>query len=107
MFDLNKIIEIAEEVGVEVNSQPVESESGLYFRNKNGNLEKWDAISEFGQSKENPQDAQHFSNYFEKKFYTNQISKSMKTVYKTTNKLKDDFASEYNTVKQPIILEAA
>ncbi|CAC5917917.1 Uncharacterised protein [Staphylococcus aureus] len=107
MFDMKKIVEIAKKTGVEVNAQFIDNENGLYFRNKNNKLEKWDAISEFDLNKEISHRAQHVNNYFEKKFYINQVSKSMEPVYKTTNNLEDEFASDNKTTKQSLISEAA
>ncbi|HCU0866305.1 TPA: hypothetical protein OUF93_002692, partial [Staphylococcus aureus] len=48
MFDINKVKRIAKEVGVEVNPLEAMGRKGLFFRNENGQLEKWDAITELG-----------------------------------------------------------
>lgn len=48
MFDMNKIKQVAKAVGVEVNPPEANGQKGLFIRNLKGELEKWDAMRDFG-----------------------------------------------------------
>lgn len=45
MYDINEIVKLAKEIGIDVDESPKNNESGFYFVNKNGETEKWDALS--------------------------------------------------------------
>lgn len=49
-YDLEKVKEIAREVGVEVNPPELQGQHGLFVRNIEGEIEKWDVLSEFRMS---------------------------------------------------------
>lgn len=107
MYDMKKIVELAKEIGVEVNTPSIENENGLYFRNENDKLEKWDATSELDLNKTKLHKSQRFNNYFERNFYVNQDVKLSYSSYSNTDNLKDEFSTESKITKQSLISEAA
>lgn len=69
MFDINKVKRIAKEVGVEVNPFRSNGQKRFVFRNENGQLEKWDAITELGLKDNNTQHSNYYSNFLTKVLY--------------------------------------
>lgn len=105
MFDINKIRKIAQEVGVDINPQEVNGRKGLFFRNKNGQLEKWDAITEFGLNEITPQRSYHYNNFFNKDFYEIKENEFNKSPY-NSNK-QSDYSTHKKYNGQALITEAA
>ncbi|MEJ7541789.1 hypothetical protein [Staphylococcus intermedius] len=104
MFDINKIKRIAKEIGVEVNPLDATGKSGLYFRNESGQLQKWDAIAEFGLNKMTAQRSNQSNNFFDKDFYITKNSDLVKTPY--NNKARY-YLTQIKSHKATIITEAA
>ncbi|WP_196231876.1 hypothetical protein [Staphylococcus delphini] len=74
MFDINKIKKVAKEIGVEVNPSDAKAKNGLYFRNESGQLQKWDAIAEYGLDKLTAQYTNQYNTFFDKDFYNTKNS---------------------------------
>ncbi|HCZ0840797.1 TPA: hypothetical protein O2J82_001978 [Staphylococcus aureus] len=104
MFDINKVKRIAKEVGVEVNPLEAIGRKGLFFRNENGQLEKWDAITELGLKDNNTQHSNYYSNFFDKSFYTNKVHGFNKSPYRNT---QSNYSMNEKINKQTLISEAA
>ncbi|WP_239774583.1 hypothetical protein [Mammaliicoccus sp. N-M50] len=103
MYDIKKIVELAKEVGFEVESASNNNEGGFYSKNENGEIEKWDALSAFDLKKSKRQNKEYQNNYFNKYSYTKAANNFS---YNTPNSKKDGFPSKENT-NDPLITEAA
>ncbi|QUM66159.1 hypothetical protein [Staphylococcus delphini] len=75
MYDIKEIVEIAKEIGMEVDESPKNNESGFYSISDNNQTEKWDAFSAFGLVSAIKKNDDCHNNYFNKHSYTKETNR--------------------------------
>lgn len=103
MFDIIKIKQIAKAVGVEVDPPDAKGQNGLFIRNKKGELEKWDAMSDFGLTKNKAQKS--CPSFFNKQLFAPKNDIFTDSLYINEHKYCYSMVKENN--KQTLISEAA
>lgn len=103
MYDIKEIVELAKEVGIDVEESPENNETGFYSTNENGELEKWDILSAFDFNNSIKQNEGYQNNYFNKYSYTKSTNNFS---YNKPSSKKDEFPSGANKIDS-LITEAA
>lgn len=98
MYNIDEILAVASEMGLEVNKKPSDNKSGFYYRDENGEQQKWDALTELELER-------NTNKYFNKDFYMNKINKFSESPY-NSDKQSDYLTHEKNSKKR-LIVEAA
>lgn len=98
MYNIDEILAVASEMGLEVNKKPSDNKSGFYYRDENGEQQKWDVLTELGLEG-------NTNKYFNKDFYMNKINEFSESPY-NSDKQSDYLRQEKNS-KRKLITEAA
>ncbi len=98
MYNIDEILSVASEMGLEVDKEPNDNKSGFYYRDENGVQQKWDVLAELGL-KEN------INSYFNKDLYMNKINKLSKSPYNSDK--QNGYLAHENNNKRELIVEAA
>ncbi|MGV3043500.1 hypothetical protein [Staphylococcus rostri] len=103
MYDINEIVKLAKEIGIDVDESPKNNESGFYFVNENGETEKWDVLSDFDLVYAKKQNEEYQNNYFNKRSYTKNANSFS---YNSSISKRNDFPSVESNI-DTLITEAA
>lgn len=98
MYNIDEILAVASEMGLEVNKNPSNNKSGFYYRDENGKQQKWDALTELGLEG-------NANKYFNKDLYMNKINEFSESPY-NGDKQSNYLTHEKNS-KRKLITEAA
>lgn len=103
MYDIKEIVELAKEVGMEVDESPENNESGFYSINENNESKKWNAFSAFGLVSVEKKNDYYQNNYFNKHSY---IKDANDFSYRSPISKKNVFPSKKDKIDL-LITEAA